>query len=496
MHLLAKPQSSGSREAAWFSSLLLHDCRGLLLPGLAAFLPGPCLKMHLQRALVVLALLNFATVSLSMSTCTTLDFNHIKRKRVEAIRGQILSKLRLTSPPDPSGLASIPIQVLDLYNSTRELLEEVHGERGDVCTQANTESEYYAKEIYKFDMIQGLEEHSDSREQLGWRNTATLMYVVPSLEPAAVLRAEMMDTAERGTSRSPDDLTVCPKGITSKIFRFNVSSVEKNETNLFRAEFRVFRMPNPASKRSEQRIELFQILQPGEHIAKQRYIDGKNLPTRGTGEWLSFDVTDTVREWLLRRESNLGLEISIHCPCHTFQPNGDILENIQELMEIKFKGVDSDDDPGRGDLGRLKKKKEHIPHLILMMIPPNRLDSPGHSQRKKRALDTNYCFRNLEENCCVRPLYIDFRQDLGWKWVHEPKGYYANFCSGPCPYLRSSDTTHSTVLGLYNTLNPEASASPCCVPQDLEPLTILYYVGRTPKVEQLSNMVVKSCKCS
>ena len=62
-----------------------------------------------------------------------------------------------------------------------------------------------------------------------------------------------------------DDLTVCPKGITSKIFRFNVSSVEKNETNLFRAEFRVFRMPNPASKRSEQRIELFQVnLLPGQ----------------------------------------------------------------------------------------------------------------------------------------------------------------------------------------------------------------------------------------
>lgn len=52
------------------------------------------------------------------------------------------------------------------------------------------------------------------------------------------------------------------------------------------------------------------------------------------------------------------------------------------------------------------------------------------------------------------------------------------------------------LLSLYNTLNPEASASPCCVPQDLEPLTILYYVGRIPKVEQLSNMIVKSCKCS
>lgn len=41
-------------------------------------------------------------------------------------------------------------------------------------------------------------------------------------------------------------------------------------------------------------------------------------------------------------ESNLGLEISIHCPCHTFQPNGDILENIHEVMEIKFKGNDVD----------------------------------------------------------------------------------------------------------------------------------------------------------
>lgn len=64
------------------------------------------------------------------------------------------------------------------------------------------------------------------------------------------------------------------------------------------------------------------------------------------------------------------------------------------------------------------------------------------------------------------------------------------------PDLVTTFTLFLQVLGLYNTLNPEASASPCCVPQDLEPLTILYYVGRTPKVEQLSNMVVKSCKCS
>lgn len=52
------------------------------------------------------------------------------------------------------------------------------------------------------------------------------------------------------------------------------------------------------------------------------------------------------------------------------------------------------------------------------------------------------------------------------------------------------------VLALYNQHNPGASASPCCVPQALEPLPIVYYVGRKPKVEQLSNMIVRSCKCS
>ncbi|KAK0130891.1 Transforming growth factor beta-3 [Merluccius polli] len=296
---------------------------------------------------------------------------------------------------------------------------------------------------------------------------------------------------------STDDL--CPKSITSKVFRFNVSAMEKNSTNLFRAEFRALRIPNSSSKRNEQRIELYQILQKDDHIAKQRYIGGKNILTKGTPEWISFDVTETVREWLMYRQTNLGLEISVHCPCHTFSPNGDIDENVNELLEVKFKGMEPDyEEQSRLDVSRLKKqqKEQVYPHLILMMLPPHRLDAQSSSRRRKRALDTNYCFSNYEENCCVRPLYIDFRQHLGWRWIHEPKGYYANFCSGPCPYLRSADTTHSSLLSLYNTLNPEASASPCCVPQDLEPLTILYYVGRTPKVEQLSNMIVKSCKCS
>lgn len=50
----------------------------------------------------------------------------------------------------------------------------------------------------------------------------------------------------------------------------------------------------------------------------------------------------------LPTESNQGLEISIHCPCNTFQSNGDILENLHEVLEIKFKGDKGESGSGGG----------------------------------------------------------------------------------------------------------------------------------------------------
>lgn len=46
------------------------------------------------------------------------------------------------------------------------------------------------------------------------------------------------------------------------------------------------------------------------------------------------------------------------------------------------------------DIGRMRKQKEQLyPHLILMMLPSHRLDAQSPSRRRKRALDTNYCFK-------------------------------------------------------------------------------------------------------
>lgn len=49
------------------------------------------------------------------------------------------------------------------------------------------------------------------------------------------------------------------------------------------------------------------------------------------------------------------------------------------------------------------------------------------------------------ETCCVRSLYIDFRKDLGWKWIHKPTGYHANYCMGSCTYIWNTENKYSQV---------------------------------------------------
>lgn len=85
-----------------------------------------------------------------LSTCKTVDMELVKRKRIEAIRGQILSKLRLASPPSQGEVppGPLPEAVLALYNSTRD---RVAGEGAG--PEPEPEADYYAKEVTRVLMV-------------------------------------------------------------------------------------------------------------------------------------------------------------------------------------------------------------------------------------------------------------------------------------------------------------------------------------------------------
>ncbi|NXI86293.1 TGFB1 factor, partial [Rhipidura dahli] len=84
----------------------------------------------------------------ALSTCRSLDLEAARLKRIEAVRGQILSKLRLPAPPpEPGPPRPLPEEVRALYNSTRELLRQ----RARLRPPPDPE-EYYAKELLRFPM--------------------------------------------------------------------------------------------------------------------------------------------------------------------------------------------------------------------------------------------------------------------------------------------------------------------------------------------------------
>uniref|UniRef100_A0A3B4GBS2 Transforming growth factor beta-2 proprotein n=1 Tax=Pundamilia nyererei TaxID=303518 RepID=A0A3B4GBS2_9CICH len=355
--------------------------------------------MWLPRLALVL-LLRFSGVFLveGFNTCQSINLDAQKSRRIEAVRGQILSKLRIRSPPDDDDdvppPSSVPPEVLLLYNSTRELLKERARQAESACERESSEEDYYAKEVQRIDMLP------------------------PRTDTNAV----------QPTAPSPH----------YRVVHFDVSGVDLTNSTLVKAEFRIFRAPNPQARASEQRVELYQLLKPDEDsTSTQRYIDSRTVQPKAKGAWISTEVTETVKDWVSEPENNLGLKLGVHCPCCTFVPStNNIVPNKSEELEALFAGL----------LQSFMIERLYN-HAFILKGPSDDDDAP-YSRRVGAELHivcVCVCLSGSDQGCCLRSLYIDFRRDLNWKWIHEPKGYKANFCAGNCPYLWSANNHYNMV---------------------------------------------------
>lgn len=367
-----------------------------------------------------------------MSTCKTLDLEMVKKKRIEAIRSQILSKLRLPKEPEQDQTGDqeeIPTTLLSLYNSTKDLLKEQQEQAPTDISMEQEEEEYFAKVLHKFNM----------------------------------------------TAKEKSQTTKNVKNIS---MYFNITDIRMSVGGyrmLTTAELRM--LIKQTNIQNKQRVELYEGVGTSPNYLTSRFISNKMRD-----KWLSFDVTETLRRWLQGKEDEQGFQLWLFCECNH--------ASVDSKFNFEISGIKD----GRGDTGQLESMTQQPPYILTMSIPQN-ASSPVPA-RRKRSTDSKDTCTAQSETCCVRSLYIDFRRDLGWKWIHKPTGYHANYCMGSCTYIWNAENKYSQILALYKHHNPGASAQPCCVPQSLEPLPILYYVGRQHKVEQLSNMIVKSCKCS
>ncbi|NWV20568.1 TGFB1 factor, partial [Origma solitaria] len=63
-----------------------------------------------------------------------------------------------------------------------------------------------------------------------------------------------------------------------------------------------------------------------------RFLQGRSVRVTAEDEWLWFDVTDSVRQWLRGSEALGVFRLSAHCPC---EPGGDTDPKLHISIEGK-----------------------------------------------------------------------------------------------------------------------------------------------------------------
>lgn len=90
---------------------------------------------------------------------------------------------------------------------------------------------------------------------------------------------------------------------------------------------------------------------------------------------------------------------------------------------------------------------------------------------------------------------------LGWSgWIISPSGYNAYHCTGSCSFPLSGSfhaTNHAIVQSIVNMLKLSNKVErPCCVPDNLQPISLLYFDDEENVVlKQYDDMVAGSCGC-
>ncbi|XP_018013114.1 inhibin beta C chain [Hyalella azteca] len=109
--------------------------------------------------------------------------------------------------------------------------------------------------------------------------------------------------------------------------------------------------------------------------------------------------------------------------------------------------------------------------------------------------------------CCRDSLYVSF-VELGWhNWIIQPQGFTMYFCKGSCAQPSVAETleggnSYVSLLQrilLTDALSPtvRAAVAPCCSAQRSEPLSIMWHESpNTVKLQNLPDMIVTECSCA
>ncbi|KFQ78716.1 Bone morphogenetic protein 7, partial [Phoenicopterus ruber ruber] len=275
-------------------------------------------------------------------------------------------------------------------------------------------------------------------------------------------------------------------------FYFDISAMEKGE-QMLKAEFRVFKLKRTrVSRRTDVKhfckVEVYELLGSGSRPQKKHLIASRLLSLYTEG-WEVFNVTQTVSKWVGNSSSNHGFLITT---THVF--NNRIEHNLVKFAKSH---------------GALQESKNAL--LVLFTNSNKRrsssfvpsatiIESSNTSMSRRPRAAAIPSAKSQVAACHRRELYVDFRA-IGWSgWIIYPSGYNAFYCRGSCLFPLGESlnaTNHATVQSIVHTLKLSQDVStPCCVPDELKSLNLLYFDDKENVVlKNYKDMVATRCGC-
>ncbi|XP_063788208.1 bone morphogenetic protein 2-like [Pseudophryne corroboree] len=280
-------------------------------------------------------------------------------------------------------------------------------------------------------------------------------------------------------------------------FLFNLSTVTKSE-KILTAELHLFKLkPRPTEHAYFTRHHYCQIsvyLVMDKHKMQlpqgRKLLSSKLVPIHSSG-WEVFSITQAVRAW--NDEShNHGILVTVrnlaggHADTNIIRfASGKDHHESKHPMLVLFT-----DDGRRGVVSLGNQPGGH------QLAIPNEPNAPAPNRTRMT--------RALQEDghlpCQRHPLYVDF-EEIGWSgWIISPRGYNAYHCKGSCPFPLGQNmrpTNHATVQSIINALKlTQGVYSPCCVPDKLFSINLLYFDDDENVVlKQYDDMVAGTCGC-
>ncbi|KAM4557402.1 anti-dorsalizing morphogenic protein [Fundulus diaphanus] len=283
-------------------------------------------------------------------------------------------------------------------------------------------------------------------------------------------------------------------------FKFNLSTVARSE-KVLTAELHLFKLrpqsPLTFSRHHFCQVSVYQLLDSSKTNSTQakKLLSSRLVPVHSTG-WEVFTVTQAVRSWMADEGSNLGLHVVVRT----------LGGSQMDLKLIRFASgrhhhpskqpmlVLFTDDGRRSAALDTTNSHEAIASSFLPQTP-----NAVKSSRTARSLD--YGEEGGHSRYCQRlPLYVDF-DEIGWSgWIVSPRGYNAYHCKGSCSFPLGQNmrpTNHATVQSIINALKLiRGIETPCCVPDKLFSINLLYFDDDENVVlKQYNDMVAGSCGC-